>query len=166
LPNTRLAGLFKTLQPIQTIEAYVKQQIRTVAFSPTQLVIASGDLEEGLKLWNPQSGKNLYSQDQSMRAIDEIYFSRDGKWLATSHEDGLLRVWDVNAGQEARYSPLPGYLPKGVPFSPDNRFLVFIAPVKEPNGYHRILDLNKKLLLSCRAIFPSRSSSSQRTQNY
>jgi len=135
----------KTLQPIQTIEAYTKQQIRTVAFSPTQLVIASGDLEEGLKLWDAQSGKNLYNPDQSMRAIDEIYFSRDGKWLATSHEDGLLRVWDVNAGQEAKYSPLPGYLPKGIPFSPDNRFLVFIASRgKNQTDIVRVLDLNKE----------------------
>lgn len=138
----------KTLQPMQTIAAY-QQQIRSVAFSPTELVIASGNHEEGLKLWDAQSGKDLYALNQSMSAVDEMYFSSDGKWLATSHEDRLLRVWDVNAGKKTEYSPMEGYLPKGVPFSPDNRFLAFIySPGRNQMDVIQILDLEQGKIIA------------------
>jgi WD40 repeat protein len=64
-----------------------------------------------------------------MGGISEIYFSTDGAWLTTAHEDGTVRVWKVNTAQEV-YS-FEGYLPKGLPFSPDDRFLTIVRTAQE-----------------------------------
>ena len=55
-----------------------------------------------------------------------MYFSPDGAWLVTAHEDGVVRIWDVQNAHETYQ--FDGYLPKGLPFSLDNRFLVMIRP--------------------------------------
>ena len=122
----------KTHVPLQSIKGYAEKVI-TVASAPDQLIVASGNHEEGLKLWDIQTGENTFTLNESRRAIEEIYFSNDGSWLASSHEGGLVRIWDVNKAQEA-YPPLEGFLPKSVPFSPDNRFLAYIYPLPNNRG--------------------------------
>ena len=73
-----------------------------------------------------------------MGGVDEIYLSNDGLWLATSHADGLIRVWNVKEAKEA-YAPFEGYLPRGTPFSPDNSFLTYIySPGKNQDDVIRV----------------------------
>lgn len=133
------ADYSKIQVPLFTVNAH-STQIRTVALSPTQLIAATGNWEEGLKLWDVLSGENIFSLDQSMRAIQELYFSKDGKWLATSHQDGVIRLWRVDTAQQAYQ--VEGALPKGNPFSPDNLFLATVyTPAKNRDASLRILDL-------------------------
>jgi serine/threonine protein kinase/WD40 repeat protein len=133
-------GEYSKIQiPLFSTKAYT-ETIRTVALSPTQLIAATGNWEEGLKLWDILSGENIFSLNQSMRAINEIYFSQNGNWLATSHEGNTVRVWGI---QTARLThQIEGYLPKGNPFSPNNRFLATVyLPAKNREASIRILDL-------------------------
>lgn len=135
------ADYSKTHVPLLSFKGY-NEQILSIASAPNQLIIASGNHEEGLKLWDTQSGAIIPSPDQSRRSIEEIYFSRDGLWLATAHAGGVVRIWNVNAAKEA-YPPFEGYLPKGIPFSPDNRFLAYIySPGKNRDDIIKIMDLN------------------------
>jgi WD40 repeat protein len=113
----------KTHVPMQSIKSY-QFSVLGLSFAPDQLTIASGNIEEGLKFWDAQSGENVFSLDQSMRGINEIFFSSDGSWLASAHEDNVVRIWNVNEAKETY--KFEGYLPKGTPFSPDNRFLAYI----------------------------------------
>lgn len=130
----------KTHTPKLVFKGYT-DQILSLATSPEQLLIATGNREEGLKLWDMQSGNNIFSLEQSRQAIDEIFLSSNGLWLASAHNDRLVRIWNVLAGTEA-YPPQEGYLPRGEPFSPDNRFLVYIySPGRNRNDIIRILDL-------------------------
>ncbi len=116
-------------------------RIVSLTFSPKRLILAGGNLVEGLKLWDALEGKEVYSFDQGLRAIKSLYLSGDGRWLATAHEDDLVRVWDINAAQEA-YPAFEGYLPRGVPFSPDNRFLTVIySPGRNQSDVIRVLEL-------------------------
>lgn len=131
----------KTHLPVQVFEKAYTDPILSLATSPDQLLIATGNREEGLKMWDLQSGDNLFSSDLARQAIDEIYLSRDGLWLASAHEDRAVRVWNVMAAAEA-YPPLEGYLPRGEPFSPDNRFLTYIySPGRNRNDIVRVLEL-------------------------
>ncbi len=133
------ADYSKTHVPLLSIKGH-SEQIRSVAFSPNQLIVASGNHEEGLKLWDAQSGENTFALNQSMPGIDELYFSGDGVWLATAHADGILRLWDINEAKEAYQ--FEGYLPKGVPFSPDNRFFTYIfSPGNNKDELIRVVDL-------------------------
>ncbi len=129
-----------TLVPLLTFPAF-NDPILGITFSPEEPLIASVNHQEGLKVWDARNGQRLDAPGKSMRSIDEIYLSRDGLWLATAHQDGLLRVWNVNASIEA-YAPFEGSLSRGAPFSPDNRYLAYIySPGKFKEDLVRILEL-------------------------
>ena len=134
------ADYSKTHVPLWSLTGF-SEQVLSIEFSPNQLIIASGSLAEGLKLWDAQTGIELFSLDQNMRGINEIYLSNDGLWLATAHKDNLLRVWNVRAAKEA-FPAFEGSLSKGVPFSPDNRFLAYVySPGRYQGDLIRILEL-------------------------
>lgn len=129
----------KIQTPLFSARGY-SERVRSVALSPTQLIAATGNWEEGLKLWDVLSGENTFSLDQSMRAIEQLYFSKDGNWLATSHEGGLVRLWRVGSAQQAYQ--IEGALAKGNPFSPDNRLLATTyTPADSRETSLRIVDL-------------------------
>ena len=145
----------KTQVPILSVKGYM-EQVRTVAFSPNQLVAAAGNWEEGLKLWDILSSENTFSLDQSMRAINEIYFSDNGSWLATYHDGETVRVWRVSSAQEAYQ--FEGYLPKGNPFSSDNKFLAFIASSEKnrPEAI-KVVELSSGNIIANLPGYPSKS---------
>lgn len=118
------ADYSKTQRPLHTVKGY-SESILSLAASPDALRVATGNIGEGLKLWNAQTGEMVASLDQSRRAVEEIYLSHDGLWLATAHDGGTVQLWNVNEAKEA-YPPFEGYLPRGEPFSPDNRFMTLI----------------------------------------
>lgn len=131
----------KTQLPVLTINGYV-DSIRSLAFSPTELVVAAGSRNNGLKIWGTRTNEDaLFSLEQDLGGVSEIYFSKNGEWLATSHEDGQVRVWRVDTAQEAYQ--FPGYLPRGEPFSPDNQFLVMVrVPERNKPDVADILELS------------------------
>lgn len=136
-----------TLVPVTTFPAHT-DSILGITFSPNQHVVASLNHEEGLKLWNTQNGEKLDSPGNSMRRIEEIYLSRDGLWLASAHADGLVRLWNVKTAVET-YPPFEGFLPRGAPFSPDNRYLAYVySPGKFKEDLVRILDLKSGKLVA------------------
>jgi len=126
--------------PLWTFKDYA-EKILSVAFSPNEPTVATGNFEEGLKMRNVEKDeKEPFALNQSMRSIDEIYFSNDGNWLASAHADQVVRVWNVNEAKETY--KLDGYLPKGNPFSPDNRFLAYIySPGQNRDHLIRVIDL-------------------------
>jgi len=117
----------KTMIPILIIDASTSK-LQSIAFSPTQSLIATGNWDDGLKIWDAKTGDNVKTTDQSMSAIKRLEFSPEASWLASVHEGNVVRIWDVQAAREAyRFD---GYLPKGEPFSPDGRFLAVIQTPK------------------------------------
>jgi serine/threonine protein kinase len=136
-----------TQVPVKTFQGF-GTRIVSLVFSPKRLILAGGNLMEGWKLWDALEGKEVYALDQELRAIESMYLSGDGLWLATAHQDGLMRVWDVNAAQEA-YPAFKGYLPRGVPFSPDHRLLAFIhSPGTNQSPVIRVLELRTGKIVS------------------
>lgn len=117
----------KTQLPILTINAS-SNSLRSLTFSPTQMMIASGTWEDGLKIINATTGEIVNSTNESMLGINRLDFSSDAAWLATAHYGNVVRIWDVKAGKEAYQ--VDGSLPIGIPFSPDSRYLTVIKPTK------------------------------------
>lgn len=137
----------KTHVPLQSIKGY-DEKILSIDSAPDQLIVASGNQKEGLKLWDIQTGEMVLSLNESRRAVEEIYFSSDGLWLVTEHADGLLQLWNVNAAQEA-LPPFAGRLPKGAPFSSDNRFLAFLySPGTNKTDQIRVMELQTKKIVA------------------
>jgi serine/threonine protein kinase len=136
----------KTLTPIKKIEKAYIEKIRSVAFSPTQALIAAGNWEEGLKLFDTQSDAPIATLGGSMRGITALYFSKDGAWLATAHSGNVVRLWNVGKAQEA--GEYQGYLPKGNPFSPDNRFLAIPHTRDRYSESIQIVELNTRKVVA------------------
>ncbi|KAF9097458.1 hypothetical protein BGX29_008066, partial [Mortierella sp. GBA35] len=72
--------------------------VSRLAYSPDGQHLISGSFGGGLSYWNTQSG----AHDSRLAAITyRIYaysFSPDGKLIATSTMDNMLRLWDIGSG--------------------------------------------------------------------
>src|SRR5204863_9940665 len=64
------------------------------AFSKDMRVVASGSKE--LSLWDASSGQVLTSVRQDSW-ITALAFNADAAFLATGHDDGSIRYWDLTA---------------------------------------------------------------------
>ncbi len=73
--------------------------VKSVAISPNQNIIASGSLDQTIKLWNLSTGELIHTFTGHRSAVIDVAFSPDGKTLASAsnHEffDGSIKLWDV-----------------------------------------------------------------------
>jgi WD40 repeat protein len=85
------------------------------------LASASGD--KSIKLWDAQSGQELFSLEGHNRWVAGVHFSPDGKRLASAGADGVIRLWDTSCGQEL--VALKGHvgIVSGITFSPNGDLL-------------------------------------------
>jgi WD40 repeat protein len=100
---------------------------RTTAlrFSPTNSLLAAGDYEGILVLWDAAKRQTVAKWKAHRSAIRDVSFSPDGKVLATCGDDQLIRLWEVALPQRL-LTTLSGHLSRiwVVSFSPDGRILV------------------------------------------
>jgi WD40 repeat protein len=74
--------------------------ITDVIFSPDNRIVASASLDGQIKLWNLNSGREMYTLSGSNSNVESLAFSADGRWLISGSWDGKVRVWDVITGHE------------------------------------------------------------------
>jgi len=74
----------------------------SLAFSPDGKILASGGYDNRIRLWDPDTGKELPSLEGHTSYVNCIAFSADGRWLASGSQDNDLRLWEVATGKERR----------------------------------------------------------------
>jgi WD40 repeat protein len=74
----------------------------SLAFSPDGKVLASGGYDNRVRLWGPDTGKEVRALEGHRSYVNCIAFSADGKWLASGSQDSELRLWEVATGKERR----------------------------------------------------------------
>jgi WD40 repeat protein len=108
--------------------------LSVITFSPDSATLASGEASAGstIRLWDTTTGrliKTLPITDSG--GLGEIYFSPDGKRLASVDGDGIVELWDALSGMEIG-SPLGAAPPendnnnnisRNIAFSPDSKIL-------------------------------------------
>jgi WD40 repeat protein len=130
-----------TAKKIRTFSHVSKQPIRTLAFSPDGKTLATGhgDNNGGITLWDIKSGKKL--QTFAGHAVsasrlccdgfvdrDEVAVSPDGKAIASSGYNDIIKLWDTQTGSFLRSlesKSHPGSAEK-ITFSQDGKFLVSV----------------------------------------
>ncbi len=107
------------------------QSFYSLSFSPDGKILASGNTESLIQLWDYPSGNLLNSlkghtglPGRISALIWRVTFSPDGRLLASAGGDATLRLWDVSSGK--LLTNLAGHrlAVTGVSFSPDGRLLV------------------------------------------
>ncbi|KAJ0397463.1 hypothetical protein ATCC90586_000252 [Pythium insidiosum] len=121
------------------------------AFNPQGTLIASGSVDESVRLWDVRTGRCLVVLLVHQEAVTGVAFSHDGTLLATSSYDGLVRIWDVATmqclreivvGTDARGAVVPATL---VQFSPNSRYVL----VGTMDGRLTLWDYHTPLRASC-----------------
>lgn len=62
------------------------------AFSPDGKRVASGG-KGGVRVWDVESGKEVYKYEGHTAAVMGVAFFPDGKRIASASEDGTARIW-------------------------------------------------------------------------
>ncbi len=92
-----------------------------VAFSPDGTLLATGDAEGGLRIWEVATGQLLWNFEGHVGWVWLIVFSADGQTLASCSSDKTIRLWDVNTGECRKV--LVGHTSSiwSIAFSPDSQ---------------------------------------------
>jgi WD40 repeat protein len=93
---------------------------RAVAYSPDGKLLATG--AERVVLWDAASMTKIVPLEYES-IVWSVVFSRDGRWLISTHGDGSILIWDVaNRELEANLRQHSGGV-RGIAFSPNGKRL-------------------------------------------
>jgi len=99
--------------------------MRCLAFSPVDNLLAIGCNDRIVKFWNPSTGKEWMTRQGHTNLVGTVAFSPDGKTVATGSwvKDNTARLWDVATGEEL--ATLSGHSRRvnSVAFAPDGKTL-------------------------------------------
>ena len=87
--------LLNTLRGHQTgfIGSIEVGAVLSVSFSPDGQLLASGGIDNTVRLWNPATGQLLYTLKGHTGGVYSVSFSADGQLLASSGADQTVRLW-------------------------------------------------------------------------
>ena len=73
--------------------------ITAVAYSPDGVLLASGDRNGGLRVWEAGTAADFYTLNGHKAAITRLCFRADSNVLASASEDGTVKLWDAAHGR-------------------------------------------------------------------
>jgi predicted NACHT family NTPase len=97
--------------------------VASVAFSPDGKLLATGDRDGIIGLWDIASGKELLNLASHTDSVCSITFSSNGQILASASSDTTVRLWDTYTGECIKI--FQGHTDRvwSVAFSPDGQVL-------------------------------------------
>jgi WD40 repeat protein/DNA-binding SARP family transcriptional activator len=96
--------------------------VNRASFSPDSQRVAVARLDGLPRVWDLDSGTQVFALSGHEQLCDAIAFSPDGSQLATGDQGGTLKIWDAISGQEL-LSLGSGGLIHNLAYSPDGSLL-------------------------------------------
>lgn len=69
--------------------------VLSLAFSPNAQVLASGDMNGAIYLWDVNRARALLTIEGHHGAVQDLTFTPDGRFLVSGGDDNAVRVWDL-----------------------------------------------------------------------
>ena len=73
--------------------------VRSVAYSPWGVVLASGGTDDTMRLWRTTNGEALSTYEHG-GDVNSIAFTPNDTWIASGSDDGTVRVWKWNTDED------------------------------------------------------------------
>jgi WD40 repeat protein len=122
----------QTYKPLRTLVG-TGAQMQNIRFSPNGKVLACGDTNGQIFIWDVNTGKTIRTINAHSSRINEVTFNSTGDLLVSASYDGSARVWDMNTGElkgiyynkDLVSGGLGSRLISFACFSADSRFIFF-----------------------------------------
>src|SRR5262249_44416746 len=103
------------------------QEVRALAYSPDGKLLAAGNQDGTVCLWDAAAGREVHRIAAHGRDVGAVAFSPDGKVVGSSTFSGDVCLWDTVSGKQAGRlgppgGPRPGHV-LAVAFSPNGKAL-------------------------------------------
>ena len=72
---------------------------RPMAVAPDSSWLATGEADEGVRIWEPLSGELRLELDAGNREVSALTAGPSGTWLAAGGRDGSVLIWDTSTGE-------------------------------------------------------------------
>lgn len=104
----------------------VHEGVSSVAYSPDGKLLASGNSDGTIQLWDMETGQPVGQPLTGHRlGVTSVAFHSDGKTLASLSYDGTIRLWDLVTGQQVGQLLADDLKPiHSMALSPDGKTLV------------------------------------------
>ncbi|MBW4680860.1 MAG: serine/threonine protein kinase [Microcoleus vaginatus WJT46-NPBG5] len=92
---------------VQTLQGH-SSWVTSIAIGPNSHILASGSLDDTIKIWNLHTGELLRTLFGHLNAVNSVAISRDGQIVASCSDDGNIKLWEISTGH--LLSTLVGHL--------------------------------------------------------
>ena len=113
----------ETRQLVHRFESPFKSQVISLAFSPTEPLLAASDMGGNIVFYNTSTRTALPSMKAHTFRVMSLAFSPDGRSLASAGEAGGLKLWNVATRQVALTLKGHAGTVTGVVFSREGNFM-------------------------------------------
>jgi dynein assembly factor with WDR repeat domains 1 len=73
-------------------------EIVCLAFDPNGYLLATGSMDGTAKIWDVETGQEIYTLKGHKAEIVSLQFNSDGDAILTGSFDTTAKIWDVNNG--------------------------------------------------------------------
>jgi WD40 repeat protein len=98
--------------------------VSSVAYSPDGRFVASGSADSSIKIWDLETGREIWTLPEHEAAVESLAYSPDGRRIVSGAADYSIKLWDVETGEEIKSLIGHSNVVNSVAYSPDGRLVV------------------------------------------